>query len=167
MATEDDDVVSISSRLTKGDVAPQKVTKDDCSTLTGDTRESKAQTYAAEETKKVTLQYVKQIDSIKEDNENKVAYLQAQLDVVLKRLQLAEATTNNLQKQTTNFDSEVSSSDINSKKDHCTNLEDDDLSEDNVDEGNKDEISGLSESYGDDQPIIVGMRNRKLKSTTN
>ena len=49
-----DDIISINTRLTKGDAAPPPANNNDgCSTLTGNTRESKAKAYAAEEIKKV------------------------------------------------------------------------------------------------------------------
>ena len=66
MAMDGDDINSVNTRLTKGDAAPPPAAKDDgWSTLTGDTRESKAKAYAAEETKKVSLQYVQQMDYMK------------------------------------------------------------------------------------------------------
>ena len=54
MCTENDDVESIDTRLTKDDEAPPEATSttnDDISNLTGETRESKAKAYAAEESK--------------------------------------------------------------------------------------------------------------------
>ena len=54
MAAEGDDEISEETRLTKGDRVPKPAndTDDsDLSTLTGETRESKAKAYAAEATK--------------------------------------------------------------------------------------------------------------------
>ena len=165
MATEDDDIASISSRLTKGDIAPQKAVVDDsCSTLTGDTRESKARAYAAEETKKVTLQYVKQIDTIKEQNENKVAYLQAQLDVVLKKLQLSEEGKPKETQADEHCNSNVSHNNERNKTFQLNISDDEDLSEDDDELESGNAMSGLSDSSDDDQPIIVGVRNRRKKA---
>ena len=51
LATEDDDIKSVETQLTKDDVAPRSLLKpnDDLSTPTGETRESKARAYAAVE----------------------------------------------------------------------------------------------------------------------
>ena len=49
MTTEGDDVDLVNTWLTKGDIAPPKAMKDDLSMMTGNTRESKAKAYAAEE----------------------------------------------------------------------------------------------------------------------
>ena len=177
MAAEGDDVGSLDTRLTKGDVAPQKAKENDaCSTLTGDTRESKAKAYAAEETKKVSLQYVKQIDIMKTENDNKVAYLQAQLDVVLKRLKVSESDGPQPAitiQQTHESDEESpilnTTGVYHSKGKASDNItepeEDEDLSvEEEFDL--KEGMSGLSESSDDDEPIIVGVRNR-LKKTSS
>ena len=66
----DDDIISVETRLTKGDAQPPPVTTntdkgtdkdtsppDDLSELTGSTRESKANRYAANAVKEVALQY--------------------------------------------------------------------------------------------------------------
>ena len=71
MATENDDVESIDTRLTKDDDAQPEAastTADDVSNLTGETRESKAKAYAAEESKKVALQYIGTMDTMKSDH---------------------------------------------------------------------------------------------------
>ena len=52
MATEGDDVDSVDTRLTKGNIVPPKAMRDDLSRMTGNTRGSKAKYYAAEESKK-------------------------------------------------------------------------------------------------------------------
>ena len=65
MAIQEDDVESVNTRLTKCDVAPTKVKdSNNISTLTGNTRESKAKAYAVAETKKVSLQYVDTINGL-------------------------------------------------------------------------------------------------------
>ena len=77
--------------MTKGDVAPPKAdNQDDCSTLTGATHESKARAYAAEASKEITLQYVKQIDDLKGEHAQTVADLQQKIDSILKHMSLQE-----------------------------------------------------------------------------
>lgn len=55
MAMDGNKDASVESKLTKGDAAPPPVAKpnEDILTLTGETRESKAKAYAAEESNKV------------------------------------------------------------------------------------------------------------------
>ena len=53
----------------------------------------------------MALQYVQQMDNMRSNNDNKVSALQAQLDKVLKQLQLSE---------------DINSSKLNSKKNNTT-----------------------------------------------
>ena len=89
----DDDVFSVETRLTKGDAAPPPVATmddnvapspntDDLSDMTGSTRESKAQAYAASATKIVAAQYVGQISTMNTDiasKDDEIARLKLQL----------------------------------------------------------------------------------------
>ena len=89
----DSDVFSVETRLTKGDAAPPPAaTKDNCMTtpsnaddlsdMTGSTRESKAQAYAASATKIVAAQYVGQISTMNTDiasKDDEIARLKLQL----------------------------------------------------------------------------------------
>ena len=62
MATEEDDDIYIETRLTKEDKLPTAVAgadTEELSSLTGETRESKAKAYAAEETEVVAVQYIR------------------------------------------------------------------------------------------------------------
>ena len=92
MAAEEDDDVSLESRLTKGDqTPPAAVNKDDTdlSTLTGETRESKAKAYAAEATKAVAAQYIGTIEELKSKqkaDDNKFAAIERQLEAAMKAL---------------------------------------------------------------------------------
>ena len=66
----DKDEISEEARLTKGDAAPPTTThttspKDDLSTLTGSTRESKAKACADSAVKKVASQYSETIITMK------------------------------------------------------------------------------------------------------
>ena len=70
--------------MTKGDAAPPSAAKnsDNISVLTGETRESKAKAYAAEESKKVASQYVGTISNLTsklEDTSNAMVELEAKL----------------------------------------------------------------------------------------
>ena len=95
MATESEDLQSIESRLTKGDVAPTKAKdNEDFSALTGYTRESKAKAYAAAKTKKVSLQYVDTINDLNGKHKVTVWRLQAQLEEALHLLEVNKASTN-------------------------------------------------------------------------
>ena len=64
MALDGDTIASQESRLTKGDVAPPQADLSVVSALTGETRESKANAYAAEESKKVAAQYIGTIEDL-------------------------------------------------------------------------------------------------------
>ena len=91
MAMDGNDDGSIESRLTKGDKAPPSAKKatDEISALTGETRESKAKAYAAEELKKVATQYVGTISNLTsklEGSTNAVADLEARLAHALRQL---------------------------------------------------------------------------------
>ena len=92
MAAEGDDDFSLESRLTKGDQTPAAaVDKEDTdvSTLTGETRESKAKAYAAEATKAVAAQYIGTIEELKtkqKADDNKFAAIERQLEAAMKAL---------------------------------------------------------------------------------
>lgn len=89
MATGADDIHSVDTCLTKGDIAPPKAsTTEDWSTLTGETCESKSKAYAAEDTRKVSLQYVQQIDSMKVKRDQTVADLQSEMDAILQLMSI-------------------------------------------------------------------------------
>ena len=84
MAVEgDDDLESVDTRLTKGNVAPPALTSftndDDISNITGNTRESKAKAYALEESKKVATQYISSIDAMKIEHDKALLALTAKL----------------------------------------------------------------------------------------
>ena len=93
MAQDGGTIMSEESRLTKGDVAPPRADLSVVSALTGETRESKAKAYAAEESKKVAAQYIGTIATLNtkfKDSDKKVENLQSQLELALKAL--ADAT---------------------------------------------------------------------------
>lgn len=99
MAMKGDDDASIESKLTKGDIAPPSAVKnnDNISVLTGETRESKAKAYAAEESKKVASQYVGTISNLTsklERTSNAMAELEAKLERALKALDSKNDQTN-------------------------------------------------------------------------
>ena len=150
MAAEGDEVESVTTRLTKGDVAPPTIKpSDDLSALTGETRESKAKAYAAVETKKVSLQYVDTINQLNGKHEAQVDDLQAQLDAALRTLKNSKGV-DKLEVDSVSNAKSVDPDD--NEKDECLNKE------------WKDSMSGLSLSSSDDEePIIVGVRNRKKK----
>lgn len=90
----DDDIISVETRLTKGDAPPPPIanstddgpdkdaTNDDLSELTGSTRESKANRYAANAVKEVALQYADTIalkDADLDEKEDRIARLEAEL----------------------------------------------------------------------------------------
>ena len=95
METEGDDDLLLESRLIKGDQTPAAaVDKDDTdvSTLTGDTRGSKAKTYAAESTKAVVAQYIgtiEELNSKQKADDNKFAAIEQQLEAAMNALALA------------------------------------------------------------------------------
>jgi hypothetical protein len=84
LALADDDV-SIETRVTKGDAAPNSY-KDDVSEMTGSTRESKAQAYADKAVKAVAVQYTDTICNMQNDLGSKDDKI-AQLELMLKKLQ--------------------------------------------------------------------------------
>ena len=127
LATENDDIASVETRLTKGDVAPPKLDNpDDVSALTGETRESKAKAYAAAETKKVASQYIATIEDINASHNQEMEELRIKLAAALAEKQ---APLENKDPPHRNYD----------------------------------DMSGLSSSSGDDEPIIVGVRRTKAK----
>jgi hypothetical protein len=90
----DDDIILVKTRLTKGDAPPPLIanstddgpdkdaTNDDLSELTGSTRESKANRYAANAVKEVALQYTDTIalkDADLDEKEDRIARLEAEL----------------------------------------------------------------------------------------
>ena len=90
----DDDIISVETRLMKGDAPPPPITNstdegpdkdatnDDLSELTGSTRESKANRYAANAVKEVALQYADTIalkDADLDEKEDRIARLEAEL----------------------------------------------------------------------------------------
>ena len=79
LATDGDDINSVTTRLTKGDDAPPAAKSDDLSTLTGETRESKAKAYAAAESKKIASQYISTIDGMKDQHKQEMDEIRAQL----------------------------------------------------------------------------------------
>lgn len=67
MVVEWDDNISVESRLTKGDSTPavaDDATNSDVSTITRETRESKAKAYAAKVMKAVAAQYIGTIEEL-------------------------------------------------------------------------------------------------------
>ena len=91
MAVEGDDVDSVNTRLTKGDDPPpaaksSMLNSDEASTLTGDTRESKAKAYADKATKEVSLQYVNTIQQMNDNHEQEVANLERKLAAAMGKL---------------------------------------------------------------------------------
>ena len=95
MAAEGDDDLSVESRLTKGDQIPTVADDEDnsdLSTLSGETRESKAKAYAAEATKAVAAQYIGTIEEFKakqKADDNKFAAIERQLEAAMKALATA------------------------------------------------------------------------------
>ena len=86
MATDKDDV-SVETRLTKGDAVPPPADTDDISDMTGSTRESKANAYAAKAAKEVAAQYTTTINSMKADmgdKDNEIAELKLLLQQLRK-----------------------------------------------------------------------------------
>ena len=68
MTAEGDDDITVESRLTKLEQIPavaRDAVDSDISALTGETRESKAKTYAAEETKAVAAHHIRTIEKMK------------------------------------------------------------------------------------------------------
>ena len=97
LAQDGDTVFSVESRLTKGDVAPPQADNSIVSALTGETRESKAKAYAAEESKKIAAQYVGTISALNskfKESDKKVETLQSDLATALKALAAATSKFN-------------------------------------------------------------------------
>ena len=178
MAVEGDDVNSVDTRLTKGNEPPPKAFSPDedsidASTLTGETRESKAKAYAAEATKTVSLQYVDTINKLNGQHENTVSDLQKQLDAALSRLQTA-AITNHDDPQA---DDDSGPIEIVKIRRRPNNSSDDDLSNDDSkkwdekseDIGEDHDMTNLSEtsSNEDNYPIMEGIRRRKKERERN
>ena len=63
----------------KDDDAPPAAKVDDLSTLTGETRESKAKAYGAAESKKIATQYMSTIDGLKDQHKQEMDEIRAQL----------------------------------------------------------------------------------------
>ena len=85
LAMDEDDEISVETRLTKGDAAPPAATTDDVSEMTGSTRESKAKAYAESAVNEVAKQYTATISTMNSDlgaKEDKIA----QLELLLSRL---------------------------------------------------------------------------------
>ena len=91
MALDEDDI-SEETRLTKGDKTPPPAqgSNEDVSTMTGDTRESKAQRYADSAVKEVASQYTSTITNMQYDISNKDDTI---ADLQRKLLQLQGITT--------------------------------------------------------------------------
>ena len=165
------------TRLTKGNEPPPKAFNPGdesiaASSLTGETRESKAKAYGAEATKNVSLQYVDTINKFNGKHEETVTMLQKQLDNALRKLQNTGITNSTSAHGTIdeNASDDVSGVEIVKVTRGKATQSDDDLSNDSdneqVDESEDDEnMSNLSESSsdGDNYPIMEGIRTRKLE----
>jgi len=95
LAMDDDDEVSIETRLTKGDAAPPAASNDDLSDMTGSTRESKAKAYADSAVKEVAAQYSETITNMSTDlgaKEDKIA----QLEIMLAKFKQTSTLDNNI-----------------------------------------------------------------------
>ena len=92
MGTEDDDEITVETRLTKGDKVPKTATTanaGDLSALTGETRESKAKAYVAEATKEVAAQYIGTITGLKDElklNDDRFAVMEKNFEDAMKLL---------------------------------------------------------------------------------
>ena len=67
---------------------PHTIHNEGISILSGDNRGSKAKSYAAEESKNITAQYIDTIDNLNVSHDETVGDLQAQLDAALLQLKL-------------------------------------------------------------------------------
>ena len=159
MAMDGEDVGTVDTRLTKGDVAPtaaDNISAAGLSTLTGETRESKAKAYAAEESLKVATQYIASIDDMKAAHESQIAALMEKLKAadLQKKLPASENPDEALSIPSTNEQQETIEIDL---KDGADNM------------------SGLSidsdSSDSDNEPIMNSIkrkrRERKKKLVSN
>lgn len=108
-AMDGNEHVSVESKLTKEDVIspPAAKSNDNISALTGKTRESKAKSYAVEDSKKVASQYVDTISTLTsrlEGSSNTVANLEARLGYILRQLRGNSDTAEDTKDRSTNLD---------------------------------------------------------------
>ena len=118
----EDDIISVETRLTKGDAAPPQAlpNSDELSDITGSTRESKAKAYADKAVKEVAAQYTNTISDMQGDlgaKDDKIA----QLQLLIEQMQ---NSTDNLNPNTTTDDSSSPSKKI--KTSAMSSLADDD-----------------------------------------
>ena len=162
MALDEDDI-SEETRLTKGDKTPPPAqgSNEDVSTMTGDTRESKAQRYADSAVKEVASQYTSTITNMQYDISNKDDTI-AELQRKLLQLQGITTTPPNSSSKSTPF--ATTANNHNSHNDGNCELENDsqqennkqkddepvlhlDLTEETQDPDNDDQLSISSNSH--------------------
>ena len=161
MAMEGDDINTVDSRLTKGSEAPPTAdlnVQDGCSTLTGETRESKAKAYAAEESMKVASQYISSIDNMKSEHDKQIAELMYKLKAaeLAKDSPILEAKNPEAVKVNANRDKD-NGFDIKNTEDI--------VAIDSSD--NDDNMSGLSldSSESDNEPIMNSIKRKRRERT--
>ena len=166
MAVEGDDVESVETRLTKGDKPPPAATSnvtyaDDASTLTGDTRESKAKAYADKATKAVSLQYVNTIQQINETHEQKVANLEKRLAEALGNFGGGDNNNNQMETDTDSVEVlKVRHTDMNSTVDTDLSEEGEEYASDDEEKEDMDDLSEES-ADSDNFPIMESIRKRR------
>ena len=159
MCTEEDDAESIDTRLTKDDDAQPEAAStstDDVSNLTGETRESKAKAYAAEESKKVALQYIDTMDNMKSDHMKELEEMKSTLAAALLQLGINQKGENDM----------IDEISAGSKKDDELANKEIDISSTEYDgeKSNSTSMSGLSlslSSSSDDGPIMTNIRKTR------
>ena len=92
MTAEGDGEISVETCLTKGNKVPKPATNadnSDLSTLTGETRKSKAKAYTSEATKGVAVKYISTINNLNiqlKTNDNRFTVIENQLEAAMKAL---------------------------------------------------------------------------------
>ena len=175
MAMEGDDINSVNTRLTTNK-APDKVNENDSmSEITGETRESKAKAYAAQETKKVSLQYIDTIAQLNGNHQNEMEEMQEKLAAIMKQLEMTKqgsvkVVTKEIS-ETINVDMDVGSG-LSESNNEATEKDGDEIDEEDEDE-DLSEITSSSSSIGSNEDgdesvtIISGKGDSNLETQGN
>ena len=167
MAMEGDDINSVDTRLTKNQ-APGKLTEnEEMSEITGETRESKAKAYAAQETKKVSLQYIDTIAQLNGNHQNEMGDMQEKLAVIMRELEMAKEGIEK-EKVQENKDKEENAMEVESDLSE-SNLDGDDKVETEDDEDLSESASSSSNSgnEGEEDSVIIVSGKGNTNHTTN